>query len=138
MPRNRPALVRARPAVQPAERAELRRVTCDRCGSEQWALPSGEARPHMRSTRPDEGGYDARVPTMTTCDDYPEAKLREVSLMPANPRVSIDDIEIWLETDSDGTPVLAFPSLAVAAGRLKVLSGEAAGDWDFGRVQGVR
>lgn len=58
--------------------------------------------------------------------------------MPANPRVSIDDIEVWLEADQDGNPVLAFPSLAAATGRLKVLSGEDAGTWDFGRVQGVQ
>lgn len=58
--------------------------------------------------------------------------------MPANPRVSIDDIEVWLETDQDGNPVLAFPSLAAATGRLRVLSGEDAGTWDFGRVQGVQ
>ena len=43
-------------------------MTCERCGTEPYALPDGSPRPHLRPTRPGETLYTEVVPPMIECN----------------------------------------------------------------------
>ena len=58
---------RPRRESKPAQRVEVPRVTCERCGREVYALPDGSPRVHLRDTRPGEQAHSAIVPTMVDC-----------------------------------------------------------------------
>ena len=59
--------LRAR-AGQPVQKVEIPRTTCPRCGSEQYALPDGEPRPHLRPAIPGEELYSVLVPVRVGCE----------------------------------------------------------------------
>lgn len=76
MPRVRPKLTAAQQlakaarAGQPVERVGLpARVTCPRCGREQWTDADGNPRYHQRAARPGDVVYTEALPTMTECCD---------------------------------------------------------------------
>ena len=53
---------------RPVQRVEIPRVTCPRCGTEQYALPDGSPRPHLRPANPDEELYSDLVPVRVSCE----------------------------------------------------------------------
>jgi hypothetical protein len=53
---------------RPFERVEIPRVTCERCGSGQYALPGGEPRPHLRPAVQGDPGWSELVPVRVTCE----------------------------------------------------------------------
>jgi hypothetical protein len=51
------------------EPAELpAKVTCERCGRDQWPGEDGHPRYHLRAARPGDEMFNADVPTMTACE----------------------------------------------------------------------
>jgi hypothetical protein len=65
----RQQLIKAARDGQPVERAALpARVTCLRCGVEQWPDADGDPRYHLRAARPADAGYRADMPTMVPCE----------------------------------------------------------------------
>lgn len=67
-PSKREALIRNARQGQPFDRVEIPRTTCGRCGTEQYALPDGSPRPHLRPAIPGEELYSELVPVRVSCD----------------------------------------------------------------------
>lgn len=65
----RPPQIRTkRPHVTKAEKKELpAKVTCPRCGREQWPGENGEPAYHLRAARPGDADFRSDIPTMTEC-----------------------------------------------------------------------
>jgi hypothetical protein len=58
-----------RPHVTEAERKDLpAKITCPRCGREQWVGEDGNPRFHLRAARPGDPEYHELVPAMVACD----------------------------------------------------------------------
>jgi hypothetical protein len=62
------ALIRAARDSQTMQRVEIPRVTCDRCAAEQWALPDGSPRPHLRPAVRGDPGWCELVPVRVSCE----------------------------------------------------------------------
>jgi hypothetical protein len=68
MPRPRPKLTQGQQLVKqareggPVQRIAPPRTTCERCGTEQYALPDGTPRQHLRPAIPGEELYSETLP----------------------------------------------------------------------------
>ena len=60
-------LLRAAREGRPVTRVEIPRTMCPRCNTGQWALPSGEPRPHLRPARLGDPAYREDIPVGVEC-----------------------------------------------------------------------
>lgn len=60
-------LLRAARAGEPVARVEIPRTTCPQCTTGQWALPSGEPRPHLRPAVQGDPAYREDIPVRVEC-----------------------------------------------------------------------
>jgi len=66
----RQQLIKAARDGQPVDRKELpAKITCPRCGSDQWPDENGDPRYHLRAAVQGDPGWSEIVPVMVACED---------------------------------------------------------------------